>query len=477
MSVSSPQPAAAFDRSTSEPALLTSHQSALLLAPAKPQRKTLMSRLRLSPALPESHLGRTASDPNLLRRTSGDQSQSAPPKRRSVLGKLLQRGSSAAAALAVHATRSDDAASVPIPRERPENEAQPVAPTSFPDLQEDTSFLLPKQLSLPLATAINHAELLPDQADAPELQSAPASPRGRTPPVLVTQVSLAQPGLAVGRAASDPSMLSHRPSGMHSVPTTPRRMSLLGRLSRVRRSNSIVPEPVNEEELGQVDQSLDEVPFAEQPFAQQLMAVDSAQKEEASGGVGSDQLEASGSAQGSPEQLFNEQPSAEQLNNQEPFPDQLLAEQPSAGVLEVNHVQPSGDFLAPAEESYSEVQPSAEALEEALSAEQAPHEQLPESMLEKEDEAPSEQQTAVSKQLSGEEEVPDLNGEENSPECTQAGPQRFSFAQRFMLAMQGPGVAAAQVVSAKETFARFPHVVTLYALKQNQKCLGGCQVS
>ncbi len=55
-------------------------------------------------------------------------------------------------------------------------------------------------------------------------------------------------------------------------------MSLLGRLSRVRRSNSIVPEPSIAEEAGQIElpqpeqqgsaeQPINEVPFAEQPFA------------------------------------------------------------------------------------------------------------------------------------------------------------------------------------------------------------------
>ena len=69
-----------------------------------------------------------------------------------------------------------------------------------------------------------------------------------------------------GRAASDPNMLSRRPLGVEANPPTPRWMSLLGRLSRVRRSNSIVPEPVITEGSGQEEQPLREVPFAEQPF-------------------------------------------------------------------------------------------------------------------------------------------------------------------------------------------------------------------
>ena len=151
-----------------------------------------------------------------------------------------------------------------------------------PSLHLDAQVALPEPLSIPLAAAV------PEQAtgsDGLVSQSAPASARGRgrAPPVLVPQGSLGQAEMALGRAASDPNMLSHRPSGMHSTPTTPRRMSLLGRLSRVRRSNSIVPEPSIAEEAGQVEvpqpqqqgsaeqvpgeRPMYEVPFAKQPFA------------------------------------------------------------------------------------------------------------------------------------------------------------------------------------------------------------------
>ncbi len=245
-----------------------------------------MSRLRRTKAAPDSVLGRTASDTSLLaRQPSGDQSQgsSASPKRRSLLG-LLKRGSSGRAASTAGAAMTDAqsrAGKQPVGPPAESQEESGVMRRS-PSLHLDAQVALPELFSIPLAAAV------PEQAIGSEglvPQSAPASPRGRgrAPPVLVPQGSLGQAELALGRAASDPNMLSHRPSGMHSVPTTPRRMSLLGRLSRVRRSNSIVPEPSIAEEAGQMEvpqpeqqgsaeqvpgeQPVNEVPFAEQPFA------------------------------------------------------------------------------------------------------------------------------------------------------------------------------------------------------------------
>jgi len=245
-----------------------------------------MSRLRRTKAAPDSVLGRTASDTSLLaRQLSGDQSQgsSTSPKRRSLLG-LLKRGSSGGAASTAGAAMTDAqslAGEQPVGPPAESQEESGVTRRS-PSLHLDAQVAMPEQFSIPLSAAV------PEQAIGSEglvSQSAPASPRGwgRAPPVLVPQGSLGQADLALGRAASDPNMLSHRPSGMHSVPTTPRRMSLLGRLSRVRRSNSIVPEPSIAEEAGQmevpqpeqqgsaeqvpVEQPMNEVPFAEQPFA------------------------------------------------------------------------------------------------------------------------------------------------------------------------------------------------------------------
>jgi len=289
------KPAAPLDRSTSEPALLTWQQSELLLTtPIKPQRKSLMSRLRRIKAAPDSVLGRTASDTSLLaRQPSGDQSQgsSTSPKSRSLLG-LLRRGSSGRAASTAGAAMTDAQSlagkqSVGPPAESQE---ESIIMRRSPSLYLDAQVAMPEPFSIPLATAVGMVAAVPEQATGSEglvSRSAPASPRGRgrAPPVLVPQGSLGQAEMALGRAASDPNMLSHRPSGMHSVPTTPRRMSLLGRLSRVRRSNSIVPEPSIAEEAGQMEppqpeqqgsaeqvpgeQPVDEVPFAEQPFASQ----------------------------------------------------------------------------------------------------------------------------------------------------------------------------------------------------------------
>ena len=281
------KPAAPLDRSTSEPALLTRQQSDLLFPTTiKSQRKSLMSRLRRTKAAPDSVLGRTASDTSLLaRHTSGDQLQgsSTSPKRRSLLGLLKRRSSGGAASTAGAAMADAQSLTGKQPVGTPvESQEGSGVMMRSPSLHLDAQVALPEQFSIPLAAAV------PEQAIGSEglvSQSASASPRGRgrAPPVLVPQGSLGQAEMALGRAASDPNMLSHRPSGMHSTPTMPRRMSLLGRLSRVRRSNSVVPEPSIAEEAGQMEvpqpeqqgsteqvpgeQPTNEVPFAEQPFA------------------------------------------------------------------------------------------------------------------------------------------------------------------------------------------------------------------
>ncbi|KAL0043817.1 hypothetical protein WJX82_006815 [Trebouxia sp. C0006] len=218
------EPAAPLDRSTSEPALLTRQQSDLLSTnPTKPQRKSLMSRLRRTKAAPDPVLGRTASDTSLLTgQPSGDQSQgsSTSPKR--------------------------------------------------------------------------------------------------------------------------------RPSGIHSIPTTPQRMSLLGRLSRVRRSNSIVPEPSIAEEAGQMElpqpeqqgsaeqvpdeQPMNEVPFAEQPFPNE--PIEAAQPAHQDLPIGHEGLPTESEAlPTSDEALPAEDPNA---LTQAPFADLSPAEQLAAGSSSAN---------------------------------------------------------------------------------------------------------------------------------------------
>jgi hypothetical protein len=346
------EPAAPLDRSTSEPALLTRQQSDLLSTnPTKPQRKSLMSRLRRTKAAPDPVLGRTASDTSLLTgQPSGDQSQgsSTSPKRRSLLG-LLKRGSSVGAASTAGAAMTDAqslAGEQPMGAPAESQEASGVMRRS-PSLHLDAQVALPEPFSIPLAAAV------PEQAISSEglvSQSAPASPRGRgrAPPVLVPQGSLGQADMALGRATSDPNMLSHRPSGIHSIPTTPRRMSLLGRLSRVRRSNSIVPEPSIAEEAGQMElpqpeqqgsaeqvpdeQPMNEVPFAEQPFPNE--PIEEAQPAHQDLPIGHEGLPTESEAlPTSDEALPAEDPNA---LTQAPFADLSPAEQLAAGSSSAN---------------------------------------------------------------------------------------------------------------------------------------------
>lgn len=273
---SSLKPGTPLDRSTSEPSLLSRQQSEVLLsAPVKSQRRSLLSRLRRSKAEPDSLLGRTVSDTSLLtRQSSGDQSQGAsvPPKRKSLFGLLRKSKSSskAASAAAAALTRAESMAGT----QQEQSPTEGVSPGRTSSLRDDGTEPIGKSVSIPLEpNAGSGVESLQQStgSEALESQSAPASPRGRAraPPVLIPQGSLSQPDLASGRAASEGSMLSHRPSGLHPSPTNPRRMSLLGRLSRVRRSNSIVPEPSTAEGAEEQELPQEEVPFAEQPFSEQ----------------------------------------------------------------------------------------------------------------------------------------------------------------------------------------------------------------
>ena len=270
------KPDTPLDRSTSEPSLLSRQQSEVLSsAPVKSQRRSLLSRLRRSKAEPDSLLGRTVSDTSLLtRQSSGDQSQgsSVPSKRKSLFGLLRKSKSSSKAASAAAAALTCAESMAGTQQEQSPTEG--VSPGRTSSLRDDGTEPIGKSVSIPLEPkAGSGVESLQQStgSEALESQSAPASPRGRAraPPVLIPQGSLSQPDLASGRAASEGSMLSHRPSGMHTSPTTPRRMSMLGRLSRVRRSNSIVPEPSTAEGTEQQELPQEEVPFAEQPFAEQ----------------------------------------------------------------------------------------------------------------------------------------------------------------------------------------------------------------
>lgn len=272
------KPGTPLDRSTSEASLLSGQQSEVLSsAPVKSQRRSLMPRLRRSKAAQDSLLGRTVSDISLLtRQLSGDQSQgsSVPPKRKSLFGLLRKSKSSSRAASADAAALTHAESMAGTQQQQPPTEG--VSPRRTSSLPNDGSKPTGKSVVIPLEpNAGSGVESLQQSTGSEALgsQSAPASPRGRAraraPPVLIPQGSLSQPDGASGRAASEGSMLSHRPSGMHTSPTTPRRMSLLGRLSRVRRSNSIVPEPCTAEGAEQQELPQEEVPFAEQPFAEQ----------------------------------------------------------------------------------------------------------------------------------------------------------------------------------------------------------------
>lgn len=265
---SSAQLGTLLDRSVSESALLSDVQSEpLKSAPAKPKRQSLLALLRprrLSQGgLEGPALWRTASDPSLLtRQSSADLGQNQKlVKRRSLLG-MLRRGSSAAVA---ENSSGPDAVAAAIPIDPVEVAA--VGTATSP--QEEKAGTYPQAVVgiLPQQSTSVGAGTLPDQAVDLQPQSAPASPRGRTGTALGPQGSALLPVLAPGRTLSDPSMLIRLPSGMYGIPTTPRRMSLLGRLSRGRRSNSIAPEP-GQLEAAPDQLPLEDVPFAEQPFAE-----------------------------------------------------------------------------------------------------------------------------------------------------------------------------------------------------------------
>ena len=302
-----------LDRAVSESALLSDLESqSLETQGTKPKRRSLLSRLRPSKgAKGGSVLGRTASNPTLLsRQSSADLEKLKTPIKRLSLSALLRRGSSGRATTAVVEPAAVAATAAGASTDVVGGFGSPPSAAASAVLQGTQSSSQQQALANPkplLMSAISSSSQ--DQGLLP--QSAPASPRGRAgtaPP----QGDTTQPELALGRAVSDPSLLVRLHSGMHSVPTTPRRLSLLGRLSRGRRSNSIMPEP-SPGPLPPVQEATPlEVPFAEQPFAEQPLA------EQPSAG------------QPFAEQPLAKQPSAEQLSAEQPFAEQPSAEQPLA---------------------------------------------------------------------------------------------------------------------------------------------------
>ena len=318
----------ALHRAVSESALLSDFAPESLDTPVKPKRRSLLSRLRPSKGSKGgSDLGRTASNPALLmRQSSADEEKLKSPTRRLSLTTLLRRGGSgnaSAAVIAPTAVTSGGHAAAAIAAGASTDVVGRLArlssgiTTAGRDQTESSS---PQQDATPLLVGATSSGTSSAQDSALLPQSAPASPRGRggtAPP----KGNAAQPDLALGRAVSDPSMLARLSSGMHSIPTTPRRMSLLGRLSRGRRSNSIMPEPSNGPMPGQVESaqevSLEEVPFAEQPFAEQSCT------EQPS-------AEQPFAEHPSIEDRLAEQPSAEQPSVEQPSAKQSLAEQPLA---------------------------------------------------------------------------------------------------------------------------------------------------
>ena len=354
--------------------MLTRHQSEALSSSGQPQRKSLMSGLRRKHAAPESVLGRTGSDPNLLTPapSGGDQSQgSVPPKRRSFLG-LLRRGSSADAASAAATAMTDPASKLEQQQQPPDNQSDLVLPRPPPDLKtSDGSQPVTESFNIPMDQSTNAASMLPAQTGELDSQSAPASPRGRTAPALVLQGSSGVPDLALGRAASDPNMLSRRPSGMRSIRTTPRRMSLLGRLSRVRRSNSIAPDPPVTQEPGTEEQPLEEVPFAEQPSAevvsrqQPLDEVPFAEQPFAEQPFAGQRLPST--EETSDEVPVAEQPVAEQSDHQRSSAEQPVApesSQPARSANELSHAQEAAAEDTAAQEAAAEDAAAQEAASE-----------------------------------------------------------------------------------------------------------------
>lgn len=352
-----------LDRAVSESALLSDLESQSLdTQGTTPKRRSLLSRLRPGKGSKGgSALGRTASNPTLLsRQSSADTEKLKSPTKRLSLSALLRRGSSgrADAAVVEPATvasggDAEAATAAGASTDVVGTLGSPSAAAATAVLEASQSFSQPQAVANPrplLTSAITSGpSSAQDQGLMP--QSAPASPRGR-PGTAPPQGDMAQPELALGRAVSDPSLLVRLPSGMYSVPTTPRRMSLLGRLSRGRRSNSIMPEPSPAPLPGQLqpvqEATLLEVPFAEQPFAEQPSA-EQPRAEQPS----AEQPLAKQPSAGQPlaEQPLAEQPFAEQPSAEQPFAKELLAEQPSA-------LQPLAE--QPCAEQPSDEQPSAE---------------------------------------------------------------------------------------------------------------------
>ena len=320
---------APLHRAVSESAstLLSASTLQSLDLPVQPKRRSLLSRLR--PSKGGVDLGRTASDPALLmRQSSADLQKLKSPTKRLSLSALLRRGSSGDATAAVvdptAVASGGSAAAATAAGASPEvvgslaSQSSTVTTAELDQTQSSSQLQGARPL---LNSAISSGTSLA-QTEGLQPQSAPASPRGRAstaPP----KGSAVQPDVALGRAVSDPSMLARLSSGMHSVPATPRRMSLLGRLSRGRRSNSIMPEPATSEQAESAqNMTVDEIPFAEHPFAEQPLA-EQPSAEQLS--VGQPFV-----AQPVVEQLSVEQPSAEQLSVEQPSAEQPLAEQPSA---------------------------------------------------------------------------------------------------------------------------------------------------
>ena len=320
---------APLHRAVSESAstLLSASTLQSLDLPVQPKRRSLLSRLR--PSKGGVDLGRTASDPALLmRQSSADLQKLKSPTKRLSLSALLHRGSSGdATAVVVDPTAvasGGSAAAATAAGASPEVVGSLASQSSTVTTAELDQMQSSSQLQgarPPLNSAISSGTSLA-QTEGLQPQSAPASPRGRAS-IAPPKGSAVQPDLALGRAVSDPSMLARLSSGMHSVPATPRRMSLLGRLSRGRRSNSIMPEPATSEQAESAKNiTVDEIPFAEQPFAEQPLA-EQPSAEQLS--VGQPFV-----AQPVVEQLSFEQPSAEQLSVEQPSAEQPLAKQPSA---------------------------------------------------------------------------------------------------------------------------------------------------
>ena len=299
-----------LQHAVSESALLSDLASESLDTPAKPKRRSLLSRLRPSKGSKGiSDMGRTASDPALLmRQPSADLETLKSPTKRLSLSALLRRGSSGNAAAAVIdpvAAAAATAAGASTDVVASPGSLSSTVVTAGLERRQSSSQLLAAADARPLLVSDISIGAVSAQDQDLQPQSAPASPRGRdgiAPP----KGNASQPDLTLDRTVSDPSMLARLSSGRHSTPTTPRRMSLLGRLSRGRRSNSIVPEPSSGPPPGHLESAqeatVEQVPFAEQPFAKQPLA----------------------------EQPFAQQPSVKQLSAEQPFAEQPFAEQPLA---------------------------------------------------------------------------------------------------------------------------------------------------